>query len=106
MAGKRGLQRDLDYAAAARLVFDAYIDFLTTPVAAAERGDPKAVTAWHGAGRSALAHLAELEKRAISIGDDTQAEEIGGLLAEARRSLADDPNEEKEDPDGDPGGAA
>jgi hypothetical protein len=29
---RRGLRLDLDYAAAAQLVFEAYLDFLTTPV--------------------------------------------------------------------------
>ena len=32
MAVRRGLKLDLDYAAAAQLVFDAYLDFLTAPV--------------------------------------------------------------------------
>ena len=41
VAVKRGLTLDLDFAAAAQLVFDAYLDFLTTPVDPAERRDPK-----------------------------------------------------------------
>jgi hypothetical protein len=110
MAPKRGLKLNLDYVSAARLVFDSYIDFLNAPVSPADRADPKAVIAWNGAGRSALAHIADIEKRAEAAGDDTQRDSIGEILAEARRHLAaslDDATlDEKEAADGDPGGDA
>ncbi|TDH62446.1 hypothetical protein E2C06_11280 [Dankookia rubra] len=104
MANRRGLKLDLDYAAAAQLVFDAYLDFLTTPVDPAERSDPKNFAAWNAAGRAAIAHLADIEKRAEAAGDPAQIDAVGALLAEARRSIADDPTDAKEDPDGEPGG--
>ena len=106
MAGKRGLTLDLDYAAAAQLVFDAYLDFLTTPVDPAERRDPKNFAAWNAAGRSAMAHIADIEKRAEAAGDPAQVDAVGAILAEARRCLTDDPTDAKEDPDGEPGGDA
>ena len=103
MAPRRGLKLDLDYAAAAQLVFDAYLDFLTSPVDPAERRDPKAFAAWNAAGRSAIAHIADIEKRAEATGDPAQVQAVGEILAEARRCLADDPTDEKEDPHGEPG---
>lgn len=104
MAGKRGLALDLDYAAAAQLVFEAYLDFLTSPVDPAERRDPKAFAAWNAAGRSAIAHLADIGKRAAATGDPAQQQAVGAILAEARACLGEDPTDEKEDPDGEPGG--
>ncbi len=106
MGPRRGLRLDLDYAAAAQLVFEAYLDFLTTPVDPAERRDPKNFAAWNAAGRAAMAHIADIEKRAEAAGDPAQVDAVGAILAEARRSLTTDPTDEKEDPDGDPGGDA
>jgi hypothetical protein len=71
-----------------------------------ERGDPKAVTAWHGAGRAGLAHLAELLKRAEAVGSAAQTQVIDGLLGEARRQIGETSPEEKEEQDGDAGGTA
>lgn len=104
MAGRRGLTLDLDYAAAAQLVFQAYLDFLTAPVDPAERRDPKNFAAWNAAGRAAMAHLADIEKRAEAAGDPAQRQAVGAILAEARACLGQDPTDEKEDPDGEPGG--
>jgi hypothetical protein len=106
MATKRRLKLDLDLAAAANLVFDSYLDFLTAPVPPEERSDSKAFAARHTAGRTALAHLGDIEKRAESIGDETQQQAIGAILAEARLQLAGAPPDEKEAADGDPGGNA
>ena len=104
MATTQAPKLDLDYAAAAQLVFDAYLDFLTSPVDPAERRDPKTFAAWNAAGRAAIAHLADIEKRAAAAGDPAQVDAVGEILAEARRSLAEDPTDAKEDPDGEPGG--
>jgi hypothetical protein len=104
VAVRRGLTLDLDFAAAAQLVFDAYLDFLTTPVDPAERSDPKNFAAWNAAGRSAMAHIADIEKRAEAAGDPAQIDAVGAILAEARRCLTDDPTDAKEDRDGEPGG--
>ena len=51
-----------------------------------------------------MAHLADIEKRAEAAGDPAQVDAVGAILAEARRCLTDDATDEKEDPDGAPGG--
>ena len=106
MATKRRLKVDLDLAAAANLVFESYLDFLTAPVPPEERSESKAFAARHTAARTALAHLSDIEKRAESYGDEAQQQAIGSILAEARMHLADSPPDEKEAPDGEPGGDA
>jgi hypothetical protein len=106
MAAKRRLPIEVDVAAAARLVLASYLDFLGRPVPEEEKGDSKAFAARHAAARSALAHLAELEKLAERHCDEAQQQAVGDILAEARRRLAAIPLDEKEDLDGDAGGDA
>lgn len=106
MATKRRLPIEVDVAAAARLVLDSYLDFLSRPVPEEEKGDSKAFAARHAAARSALAHLEQLEKRAEGHSDEAQQRAVGDILAEARRHLAAAPPDEKESPDGDAGGDA
>jgi hypothetical protein len=106
MAPKRGLKIEFDYAAAARLVLDSYLEFLNSPVPAAERGDSKAFAQRHAAARSALTHLEQIEKRAEGSGDEAQHRAVSDILAEARRHLAAESPDDKEDPDGDAEGDA
>jgi len=103
MSGKPGLLLELDYVAAAQLVFDAYIDFLTSPVDPAERRDPKGFTAWNAAGRAAMAHLGDVLKRVETSGTPAQQDAVGEIVADARRSFAALTPDAKEDPDADPG---
>lgn len=106
MAPKQRLQVEFDFAAAARLVLDSYLEFLNSPVPAEEKGDSKAFANRQTGGRAALSHLEQLDKIAGLLGSEAQQEAVGAILAEARRNLAALSHDEKEDPDGDAGGDA
>ncbi|MDO9708689.1 hypothetical protein [Paracraurococcus lichenis] len=106
MAPKRRLQVEFDYAAAARLVLDSYLEFLNSPVPASERGDSKAFAARHTAARSALTHLEHIEKRAEASGDPDQHRAVSNILEEARRHIAAEASDDMEAPDDDAGGDA
>lgn len=106
MAAKRRLRVSHDLGNVANLVFESYLDFLTTPDRPEEVGDPKAFAARHTAALTAFAHLEKLEKYAERHGDEAQHKAVSGLLAEARQALSGTTTEQKEDQDGDAGGAA
>ena len=84
---------------AARRVVEDYEAFLAAGPAPGSHGDAKAFTAYHAAGRAALAHLEQLLRLGrASVAEAALSEDPSVLLARARAAIAGEPDHDEDEP--------